>query len=79
MDDFETIVIEKGIDGGLDRCEFRCKTCGTVVPAGIFNISQHWAACSGKGFCDAMMAMAEQKKGKLTEQDLESLKKGAMP
>lgn len=34
---------------------FKCKTCGKEIPAGIFNISGHWAECTAKSFNEALI------------------------
>lgn len=31
---------------------YSCKTCSTVVPSGIVNLSGHWAECTGKQTMD---------------------------
>jgi len=37
---------------------YRCKTCGEEVPAGIINISGHWAKCTGKDKMDFINKVA---------------------
>jgi len=51
-----------------------CETCGKEIPTGILNISSHWAECGGKGFYESLLKMAEEKEGKLTEEDIETIR-----
>lgn len=51
----------------------RCKTCGEEMPTGIVNLSTHWSNCSGKGFHDAIMDLANKTGGKLTLTDVTEL------
>ena len=51
----------------------QCKTCGREVPSGIFNISGHWAECTGKDFTKAVMQKAERTNGRLSEFDIHLL------
>lgn len=41
---------------------YRCKGCGAEVPSGIFNISGHWAVCTGKQFTENLMQQMEARK-----------------
>lgn len=62
MEDFEDIAPFK----------VRCKNCGAILETGILNLSDHWAACGGKDFYNALMELA--KKSQLTEENLDRLK-----
>ena len=77
MDDF-TMVYDEPINEEnyfATKRHLICNTCGARVETGIFNVSGHWVECSGKGFTEALMKIAEEKKGKITLEDVENVKK----
>lgn len=52
----------------------KCKTCGKQVPIGVASLATHWSNCTGAGFEKQLMSRAEQKDGKLSQQDVEAAK-----
>lgn len=51
-----------------------CGTCNKRVERGIFNISEHWAACFGKANYEATLKLANERKDhglKLTLDDVD--------
>jgi hypothetical protein len=40
---------------------FKCKGCGEEVPSGIFNLSGHWAKCTGKEFTQTLLSGYSEK------------------
>jgi len=54
--------------------KYKCETCGKEMPTGIITISAHWSECEGKGFYEALLKKAEEKKGRLTKEDIDEIK-----